>query len=313
MAIESEDVRRYMEATKEILITTALTLWGLLVAFVLVFIPRRFRYKDVSGQVVLITGAGSGIGRLMAKKFALQHGAIVVAWDINKAGCDETVKDIRAGGGKCHGYIVDVSKREQIYEAAEKVKTEVGKVDILINNAGIVSGSKFLDTQDSQIEKTFQVNSLSNFWTTKAFLPGMIKEDSGHIVTIASTAGLVGVNRLVDYCASKYAAVGFHEALLTELKSELGQQGINATLVCPYYINTGMFDGVKSKLISILNPDDVVNDVVAGILTNQESVVIPRYILLLVVAKFFVPAQVGMRVQAALGITGTMMTFKGRK
>jgi len=131
-------------------------------------------------------------------------------------------------------------------------------------------------------------------------------------VTIASSAGLVGVNRLVDYCASKYAAVGFHEALSTELRGELGLSGIHTTLVCPYYINTGMFDGVKSKLISILDPDDVVNDVVAGILTNQEVIIIPRYVLYLIVAKYFVPANIGMKLQEVLGITGTMLGFKGR-
>lgn len=80
---------------------------------------------------------------------------------------DETVKEIRAAGGKCHGYIVDVTSKDKIFEAAEKVKKEVGKVDILINNAGIVSGSRFLDTKDSMIERTFQVNALANFWVSQ--------------------------------------------------------------------------------------------------------------------------------------------------
>jgi len=74
------------------------------------------------------------------------------------------VKEIREDGGKCYGYKVDVSSRQSIYEAADKVKREVGEVNILINNAGIVSGKKFLDTPDELIEKTFQVNSISNFW-----------------------------------------------------------------------------------------------------------------------------------------------------
>lgn len=77
---------------------------------------------------------------------------------------EETVKEIRAAGGKAHGYIVDVTKREKIYEAADKVKAEVGKVDILINNAGIVSGSRFLETSDEKIDRTMQVNSMANFW-----------------------------------------------------------------------------------------------------------------------------------------------------
>lgn len=79
-------------------------------------------------------------------------------------GNEETVREIRAAGGKCYGYQVDVSSRESIYEAAQKVKEEVGKVEILINNAGIVSGKKFLDTPDTLIEKTMTVNTMSNFW-----------------------------------------------------------------------------------------------------------------------------------------------------
>jgi len=151
-------------------------------------------------------------------------------------------------------------------------------VDILINNAGIVSGRKFLDTPDHLIEKTMQVNVISNFWTIKAFLPAMMKDGHGHIVTIASTAGLIGVNRLVDYCASKYAAVGLNEAIQNELRTEKGYSKIFTTLVCPYFINTGMFDGIRSKIIPILKPENVVNDIVAGILTNQEQIVMPRWL-----------------------------------
>lgn len=301
-----------LETFKELALAILYASWGILVGIVLTLIPRRFRYKDVTGHVVLVTGAGSGIGRLMAKKFALQYGAVVVAWDINKTGNDETVQDIRSCGGKCTGYVVDVSSKESIYEAAAKVKTEVGKVDILINNAGIVSGRKFMDIPDALIEKTFQVNTLSNFWTVKAFLPDMMKENRGHIVTIASTAGLIGVNKLVDYCASKYAAVGFNESLQNELRAEPGHDNIHTTVICPYYINTGMFDGIRSKVISILPPEPVVNDIVAGILTNQEQVVIPRFLYLLIVLKMMVPGEVGRKIATALGISGTMLSFKGR-
>ena len=85
----------------------------------------------------------------------------------------------------------------------------MGLVDILINNAGIVSGQSLLEIEDEKIEATFGVNTLSLFWTAKAFLPAMVERNHGHIVTIASSAGLVGVSKLTDYCASKWAAVGF--------------------------------------------------------------------------------------------------------
>jgi len=301
-----------METFLELIWALCYLVYGVTVSLLISLIPRRFRYKDISGQVVLVTGAGSGIGKMMAKKLALNHGATIVAWDINKQGNEETVKEIQEAGGNAVGYVVDVSSRASIYEAADKVKAEVGKIEILVNNAGIVSGRKFLDIPDHLIEKTMQVNIMSNFWTIKAFLPGMMKDGHGHIVTIASTAGLIGVNRLVDYCASKYAAVGLNESIQNELRAEKGYEKIYTTVVCPYFINTGMFDGVRSKIIPILKPEDVVNDIVAGILTNQEQIVMPRWLYPLLCLKMALPGEVGRRVAAALGISGTMMGFKGR-
>jgi all-trans-retinol dehydrogenase (NAD+) len=102
-------------------------------------------------------------------------GCLLFSFLCTFTGNDETVQEIRAGGGKCHGYVVDVSSREAIYQAAEVVKQEVGKVDILINNAGIVSGKKFVDVSDAQIEKTFQVNALANFWVCLCSLKPILR------------------------------------------------------------------------------------------------------------------------------------------
>ncbi len=130
-----------------------------------------------------------------------------------------------------------------------------------------MTGKKFLDSTDSAIERTFQVNAMAHFWVIsivffkisfesyrnyfefklgKALIPSMIEKNHGHIVTIASLAGLFGIAGLSDYCASKFAAVGFDESLRNEF-SALGKTGIKTTVVCPYYIKTGMFDGVVPK------------------------------------------------------------------
>ena len=93
----------------------------------------------------------------------------------------------------------------------------MGHVSILVNNDGIVSGTALLDTPDSKIIRTFDVNILAHFWTLKAFLPAMISRQDGHIVNVASLAGHSGINKLVDYCASKFAAVGLDESLRVEL------------------------------------------------------------------------------------------------
>lgn len=138
-----------------------------------------------------------------------------------------------------YSYKVNLAKRDEIYATAQRVQAERGVVDILINNAGVVSGSYFLDTPDELNQLTFDVNVLSHFTTIKCFLPGMINQKRGHIVTIASVAGNLGAVRMVDYCASKFANVGMEMAL----RQELAQADLNAyiktTIVKPYLITTG--------------------------------------------------------------------------
>ncbi|KFV00891.1 Epidermal retinol dehydrogenase 2, partial [Tauraco erythrolophus] len=206
-------------------------------------VPRR--KKNVSGEIVLITGAGSGLGRFLSLKFA-SLGATVVLWDINQEGLKETSRLARENGAeRVHCYTCDCSKRQEIYRVADQVKKEVGDVSILVNNAGVVIGKRLTDIPDSLVEKTMEVNVMAHFWTCKAFLPAMIARNHGHLVTIASAAALTGTSHLADYCASKFAAYGFAESVNFEMKN-LGKTGVKTTIVCPFMINTGMFDGCKT-------------------------------------------------------------------
>src|SRR5690625_3950836 len=148
-------------------------------------------------QRVLITGGASGIGFLVAAG-AIDKGATVILWDIDEAALERATRTL---GSQAHGYVVDITDRHAVYAAADRVRSEIGVVDVLINNAGIVTGKPFLELPDEMIEKTFQVNTISHFWTARAFLPDMLKRNRGHIVTIASAGGLVGVAKLADYCA----------------------------------------------------------------------------------------------------------------
>jgi all-trans-retinol dehydrogenase (NAD+) len=281
-------------------------------SFVYLFIPSNACHKNVKGQKVLITGSGSGLGRLMALRFAAL-GSELVLWDINAEGNEETAKHVRAHGAKVACYTVDLSDREKIYETANKVKVEVGDVDILINNAGIVTGKKFMKSADALIEKTMQVNTMALFWTTKAFLPSMLTRNHGHIVNIASAAGLVGTNGLCDYCASKFAAVGFNESLQNELAA-LGKNGVHTTGVCPMYINTGMFTGAKSRfewLIPNLEPDYAVDRIMDAVLTNSHQLLMPRVLILLMALKWLWPIKVQLVLAQFLGITSSMDEFVG--
>jgi all-trans-retinol dehydrogenase (NAD+) len=206
--------------------------------------------QNFKNKKILITGAGSGIGRLLSIHFA-NEGAELVLWDINKDNLDRVAKEIKNTGGKAFVYRCDVSDKNAVYKTAGKVKKDVGRINILINNAGVVSGKPFLKCTDEEIMRTMNVNIISHFWTVRSFLPDMIKADSGHIVTISSAAGLIGVSSLADYSASKFAAFGFDESIRMELRKQK-IKGVKTTCVCPFFINTGMFDGVKSRFGFIL-------------------------------------------------------------
>ncbi|XP_066430374.1 17-beta-hydroxysteroid dehydrogenase 13-like isoform X2 [Eleutherodactylus coqui] len=210
-------------------------------------------------------------------------------------GIEETAEQCRKLGAKAFTYVVDCSKRNEIYAAAEKVKTTVGDVDILINNAGVVFGVEFLNLQDHQIEKTFEVNILAHFWTTKSFLPAMMKKNRGHIATVASVCGHLGLTYLVDYCASKFGAVGFHECLTVELAS-LGKDGIKTSCLCPVFVTTGFVNTPSTRLWPVLTPEYVAKSFVNGIVTNKTMIILPPSVNTYLTLSKFLPQRVISRI-----------------
>ena len=116
------------------------------------------------------------------------------------------------------------------------------------------------DSSDSMIKKVMEVNTMSHFWTIREFVPAMLERNSGSVVAIASMAGMVGTANLNDYCASKFAVVGLMESLSGQVYNE-GKTGVHCSVICPYYIDTGMFAGVNPGILWILKPRDVVNKV----------------------------------------------------
>jgi len=295
----------------EILVAVAWTLYHVVERTVLLFVPTSRRAKSIKGQIVLVTGGGSGIGRLICLRYA-RLGATVVTWDVNEGGNRDTMEMVKKEGNKAYAYTVDLASREAIYKAAEQTAKEVGPVTILVNNAGIVSGTRLLETPDQKIVKTFEVNTLAHFWTIKAFLPTMIEHKLGHIVNVASLAGTSGTNKLVDYCSSKFAAVGLDDALKVELYVDGHSDYIKTTVVCPYYISTGMFAGVKSKLLPILEPEFVADKIVEGTVTNQEVVQLPWWSIFLILIKLSVPTPAMIKLGQAFGLNSSMDQFTGR-
>ena len=264
--------------------------YSIIRSIVLSFVPVSWRSKNVKGQVCWISGSGSGIGKLMAIKFSAL-GCRMVLVDINKEWLDKAVKECKdAGAESVNSYVCDLSNREQVYAMTAKVKKEVGPVDILINNAGIVSGKPILELDDDRnIDRTFKINAISHFWTIKSFLPDMLSRQRGHIVTIASMAGICApMGKMTDYASSKYAAVGIAETLEFELRCTYKTDAIKSTVVCPYFINTGMFHGISLKyewLLPYMTPDYVAQKTVDAVLINKPVVMLPIWLRLVAVLK----------------------------
>ena len=266
------------------------------------------RGTTIDGARVLITGAGSGIGRLMALDAAARGAAEILIWDLSADSGDAVRDEITAVGGQARSFEVNVADSAQVETVAERT----GPVDILINCAGIVTGKKLLDADADAIRRVYDVNTLALYWTTKAFLPGMLERDRGAVVTIASAAGLTGVARQTDYSASKWAAVGFTESLRSELRA-LGSR-VGTLVVCPFYINTGMFDGVRTKfprLLPILEETDVSTRVLNAIESGREQLVMPPLVRLVPGVRLL-PTRAFDTVMDFLGVNQTMDHFTGR-
>lgn len=257
--------------------------------------------KDVSGQNVLITGSGHGLGREMALEFA-KLGANLALVDINEKN-NEAVKNealILNESIKVYSYSIDIRNEKQVGELSKLVKSDLGGVDILINNAGIVQCLPFLDLSPDLVERTFQVNVLAHIWTIRHFLPDMIKRKRGHIVAISSIAGLIGNKYLTDYCASKFAVVGLMESLDIELHHKGANDNLHLTTICPASMSTGMFQTFTSRFswfLPVLKADQVATIIIDGVLRNRTLVVIPKLTHILLRLSFLVPDKVRVAVQ----------------
>lgn len=246
--------------------------------------------QSFKSQVVVLTGAASGIGRLLALKLA-QEGARLACWDINEEMLESLKKELMALGCDVQIYVVDITDREKVYRVGAQVLQDFGHVDVLINNAGIVVGSKIQHTTDAAMEKTVQVNTLAHFWTLRMFLPAMLKRNAGQVVTVASMAGQIGTAGLVDYSASKFGAVGIAESLRMELRHGK-YTGVSSVLICPFFIKTGMFTGASSKyplLFPLLEPSYAVSQIFQAMSRRTAVLMMPRACYVTPVVKHLLP------------------------
>jgi short-subunit dehydrogenase len=216
---------------------------------------------------VLITGGASGIGKIMGR-IALEKGAkTLIIWDINPVSIESARHDL-GKLGKVKGYIVDVADNKKVTEAYGQVVKDCGEVDILINNAGVITSNKTFDLQtEDEILRTMTINTIAPMFVARAILPGMLKRNCGHICTIASAGGMLSNPKMSVYAASKWGVIGWSDSVRIELQEM--KSNVRVTTIAPYYINTGMFDGVRSRIIPILKPEYVAKKVVKAIEKNK--------------------------------------------
>jgi all-trans-retinol dehydrogenase (NAD+) len=262
----------------------------------------------LNGSRILITGGASGLGRQLALQGAAK-GAHAIIWDMNLEAANKVVAEIKKNGGTGEAHKIDITNREAVNTLALKV----GSVDVLFNNAGVVSGDWFLDLSPESIERTYKVNVLSLYWMTQAFLPPMVQAGRGCVVTISSASGLLGVAKLTDYAASKFAAYGFMESLRSELRMKGSQ--VNTLTVCPHYIGTGMFDGVKSKFpvfLPILDEVKVAARILGSVEKGKAMLVLPKFVHVIPITRAL-PIRAFDAVTDFFGVNRTMDKFRGRK
>lgn len=266
----------------------------------------------IKDNCVLITGGASGIGRIMGR-MALERGArCLVIWDINEASIKTTVAEFEKIG-RVQGYKVDVSDSKAVQDTFRLTESECGNVDIIINCAGIVTGNKTFDKQSvTDIERTISINSVAPMTIALQALPGMLSRDKGHICNIASAAGMISNPKMSVYAASKWAVIGWSDSLRIELKQACSK--VRVTTVAPYFINTGMFDGVKSRFFPILKPEPTSRKILDAIESNRNFKGIPFGFHFIRICQGILPTALFDIVFGKwVGIFSAMDNFTGRK
>jgi len=228
--------------------------------------------KDLRGKITLITGAARGMGKLHALNFA-REGSTVVAVDVDGNELEKTASELKDSGFNIFSYLLDVSDREACFALADRVQSEVGPIDVLINNAGVVECYQVLEHTEYSIRRMTDVNYLGQVWMMQAVVPGMVSRGAGHVVNMCSVTGKASAARGAFYSATKHALIAATDAIRQELRGS----GVRFTIVNPGYVNTGMFEGARVPIITRWqDPKKVADVVLEAVKKDRAEVCIPR-------------------------------------
>jgi 3-oxoacyl-[acyl-carrier protein] reductase len=199
--------------------------------------------SQLENQTAVVTGAGRGIGRAIALKFAAE-GADVVCVSRSPENSEKVAAEIRALGRKAWAHAVDVADANSVNAVAEKILADCGKVDILVNNAGVTRDGLLMRMSDADWDTVLNTNLKGAFLVTKAFSRAFIKQRSGRIINVASVIGLIGNAGQSNYAASKAGLIGFTKSVARELAS----RGVTVNVIAPGFIETDMTAVLKEEL-----------------------------------------------------------------
>ena len=229
----------------------------------------RKQVKSVAGKVVAITGGARGIGKCTAQAL-IRRGARVAIGDLHLDLAEQTAAEL---GGNAVAFELDVTDRESFSRFLDSAEKELGPIDVLINNAGIMPVGPFVDETDETAKTMIDINLHGVIFGTKLALERMLPRHSGHIVNIASQAGKAGLPGGATYCATKHAVVGLSEAV----RLENVDTGIEVSCVMPAVVNTELGSGLTdTRGVKKLEPEEVAEAIVEAIETNRFDVWVPK-------------------------------------
>lgn len=188
---------------------------------------------SLQDKIALVTGAGSGIGAAIAQSLA-GAGALVYVTDIDENGAHSTMSSIEASGGQAHFLKLDVTREDDSAAAAQLVLAESGRLDVLVNNAGIGHVGTILQAEGADMDRLYAVNVRGLFNVSKAFVPSMIERRAGCIINMASIGGVVGIRDRLAYCATKFAVVGITKSMALDHAAA----GVRINCICPGRVET---------------------------------------------------------------------------
>ena len=205
--------------------------------------------KRFENKIVLVTGAGRGIGASIAKRFASEGAVVIVNYSGNEEAAQKTVDEITATGGQAQKYKCSVNDSESVKVMIDEIIKEFGRIDILVNNAGITKDGLMLRMTDEDFDRVIDVNLKGTFNCTKYVSKYMLKQKSGKIINISSVVGLSGNAGQVNYSASKAGIIGITKSAAKELSS----RGITVNAVAPGYVDTDMTkvlsDNIRNEIL----------------------------------------------------------------